>query len=77
MGICNMLFLWTVNRYQRKRTATMRQFMMSGLDLPLNRLREASNSMMTEFNPNYEFVSGNYNMHDLKEIPRDHLRLVK
>jgi anaplastic lymphoma kinase len=55
----------------------MRQFMMSGLDLPLNRLREASNSMMTEFNPNYEFVSGNSNMHDLKEIPRDHLRLVK
>jgi anaplastic lymphoma kinase len=71
-----MLFLWTDNRYQRKKTATVRQWMI-GPDLPLNRLREASDSMMTQFNPNYEFGGGTYTIHDLKEIPRDHLRLVK
>ncbi|PSN50091.1 hypothetical protein C0J52_15468 [Blattella germanica] len=43
------------NRYQRNKTAIDRRRMLSGPDLQLNSLREASNSMMTEFNPNYEF----------------------
>ncbi|CAH0381459.1 unnamed protein product [Bemisia tabaci] len=33
--------------------------------------------MMTEFNPNYEFGGGTYTINDLKDIPRDNLRLVK
>jgi anaplastic lymphoma kinase len=72
-----MIFLWTDNSYQRKKSATMRRRMISGPDVPLNRLREASDSMMTEYNPTYEFGGGTYTIQDLKDIPRDHLRLVK
>lgn len=46
-------------------------------DLQLNRLRVASDSMMTEYNPNYEFGGGTYTIRDLPEVPREHLRLVK
>lgn len=55
----------------------IRHQMISGPDLQLNRLREASDNMMTEYNPNYEFGGGTYSIHDLKDIPRDHLRLLK
>nr|CAD7571436.1 unnamed protein product [Timema californicum] len=55
----------------------MRRHVLSGPDLQLNRLREASDNMMTEYNPNYEFGGGTYTIRDLKDIPRDHLRLVK
>lgn len=52
--------------------------MLSGTDLQLNRLRGvASDSMMTEYNPNYEFGGVVYTLKDLKDIPRDQLRLVK
>jgi len=33
--------------------------------------------MLTEYNPNYEFGGGTCTMQDLKEIPRENLRLVK
>ncbi|XP_067007644.2 leukocyte tyrosine kinase receptor isoform X2 [Anabrus simplex] len=65
------------NRFQRNKLARVRRQIMSGPDLQLNRLREASDSMMTEYNPNYEFGGGTYTIQDLKDIPRDHLRLVK
>ena len=37
---------------------------------------------MTDYNPNYEFGGGgggggSYTIQDLKEIPRDNLRLIK
>lgn len=51
--------------------------MLSGPDLQLNRLRVASDSMMTEYNPSYEFGGVVYTLKDLKDIPRDQLRLVK
>jgi len=44
---------------------------------PLNRLREVPPNVMTEFNPTYEFGGETYTKQDLKDIPRDHLRLVK
>jgi hypothetical protein len=69
--------LWTDNRYQHKKTATVRHRMINGPGLPLNRLREAPDSVMTEFNPTYEFGGETYTIQDLKDIPRDHLRLVK
>lgn len=72
---CN--FLWADNRYQCKNTATVRQRRIRGTELPLNRLREPSDSMMTEFNPTYEFGGWTYTIQDLKDIPRDQLRLVK
>lgn len=65
------------NRYQRKKDAKMRRMILSGPDLQLDRLRVASDSMMTEYNPNYEFGGGVYSLRDLKEIPREHLQLVK
>ena len=32
---------------------------------------------LTEYNPNYEFGGGTCTLQDLKEIPRENLRLVK
>ena len=32
---------------------------------------------LTENNPNYEFGGGTFTLQDLREIPRDNLRLVK
>lgn len=51
--------------------------MLSGHELQLNRLRMASDSMMTEYNPSYEFGGVVYTLRDLKDIPRDQLRLVR
>lgn len=65
------------NRYQQRATGLIRQKMLSGPDLQLNRLRVASDSMMTEYNPSYEFGGVVYTLKDLKDIPRDQLRLVK
>jgi hypothetical protein len=33
--------------------------------------------MLTEYNPNYEFGGGTCSLQDLREIPRENLRLVK
>ena len=56
--------------------------MMSGggPDGQLNRLRNMNRTggmMMTEYNPNYDFGGGTCTIQDLKEIPRENLRLVK
>lgn len=51
--------------------------MIDESELQLNRLRLASDSMMTEYNPNYEFGGGTYTIRDLNEVPRENLRLVK
>ncbi|KAF6214835.1 hypothetical protein GE061_009578 [Apolygus lucorum] len=69
--------IYLYSRYLKKKNAMIRRKMLSGPDLQLNRLRVASDSMMTEYNPNYEFGGGVYSLRDLKEIPREHLRLVK
>lgn len=55
----------------------MQRKMLPGHELQLNRLRVASDSMMTEYNPSYEFGGVVYTLKDLKDIPRDQLRLVK
>jgi anaplastic lymphoma kinase len=72
----NLDFLFPDANYQKKKALIARQKLMRGPDLQLNRLRAASGGMMTEYNPNYEFGGGTYTIQDLKEIPRDHLRLV-
>ena len=69
-------------QYQRKHVQMLRRKMMSGggPDGQLNRLRNMNGTggmMMTEYNPNYEFGGGTCTIQDLKEIPREHLRLVK
>lgn len=70
-------YLFLDNRYQQRAADKLRRKMLSGPDLQLNRLRVASDSMMTEYNPNYEFGGVVYTLKDLKDIPRDQLRLVK
>ncbi|KAK9701781.1 Low-density lipoprotein receptor domain class A [Popillia japonica] len=71
--VCFLLY----NRYQQRAAGILRRKMLSGADVQLNRLRVASDSMMTEYNPNYEFGGVVYTLKDLKDIPRDQLRLVK
>lgn len=70
------------NRYQQKKVAVLRRKMLNsngaGTDLQLNRLRIGYNdNILTEYNPNYEFGGGTYRLRDLKDIPRENLRLVK
>ena len=65
----------------------MRRKAIYGPDSQLNRLRAlngagngingAGGILMTEYNPNYEFGGGSCSLQDLKEIPREQLRLVK
>ncbi|XP_028968065.1 leukocyte tyrosine kinase receptor [Galendromus occidentalis] len=48
----------------------------SSAELQLSRLRQQT-GMITEYNPNYEFGATACGLHDLREIPREHLKLVK
>jgi anaplastic lymphoma kinase len=51
---------------------------MAAPELQLSRLRGPSSSMVSEYNPNYEFGSGApCSVQGLKEIPRENLRLVR
>lgn len=72
-SFCFMLY----NRYQLKAAGVLRRKMLTGADLQLNRLRVASDGILTEYNPNYEFAGSTYTLKDLKDIPRDQLRLIK
>ena len=77
-----LLFPFLDTQYQRKHVQMLRRKMMSGggPDGQLNRLRNMNGTggmMMTEYNPNYEFGGGTCTIQDLKEIPRENLRLVK
>nr|CAH7767694.1 unnamed protein product [Callosobruchus chinensis] len=73
-AVCFILY----NRYQLKVSGMKRRKMISGADVQLDRLRGVgSDNMMTEYNPNYEFGGVVYTLKDLKDIPRDQLRLVK
>lgn len=49
---------------------------MNNPEFQLNRLRQGA-GMLTEYNPNYEFGGGVCTLQDLREIPREHLTLVK
>nr|XP_014279310.1 ALK tyrosine kinase receptor [Halyomorpha halys] len=65
------------HRCQRNKNSILQRQTISGPDLELNRLRVAADSMMTEYNPNCEFGGSAISTKDLKEIPREQLRLVK
>lgn len=65
-------------RYQRQQLAALRRKAMAAPELQLSRLRGPSSSMVSEYNPNYEFGSGApCSVQGLKEIPRENLRLVR
>ena len=77
------------SQYQRRYSQKLGRKAVYGADTQLNRLRALNNGagnginsatgiLMTEYNPNYEFGgSGSTSLQDLKEIPREQLRLVK
>lgn len=74
------MFLWADadNRYQRQEMANLRRKAMAAPELQLSRLRGPSSSMVSEYNPNYEFGPGApCSVQGLKEIPRENLRLVR
>ncbi|XP_018579561.1 ALK tyrosine kinase receptor isoform X2 [Anoplophora glabripennis] len=70
--VCFLLY----NRYQQKAFGRLGRKMIPNADLQLDRLRITSDSIM-EYNPNYEFGGVVYTLKDLKDIPREQLRLVK
>ncbi|KAK6622943.1 hypothetical protein RUM43_008795 [Polyplax serrata] len=72
---CLCYYFFKHNRRNKK--DRLRLKMINESELQLNRLRLASDSMMTEYNPNYEFGGGTYTIRDLNEVPRENLRLVK
>ena len=75
------------SQYQRRYSQKLGRKAVYGADTQLNRLRalngagnginSATGILMTEYNPNYEFGGGSTSLQDLKEIPREQLRLVK
>ncbi|XP_031782038.1 leukocyte tyrosine kinase receptor isoform X2 [Nasonia vitripennis] len=72
-GLCFLLY----NRYQNRKELERRRQVMFGNGTELTSLRVVSDSMMTEFNPNYEFAGNLYSFKDLPQIPRDSVTLVK
>ena len=73
--IASLLFI--DNRYQHRKALIKRRQVMFGNGTELTALRAVSDSMMTEFNPNYEFAGNLYSFKDLPQIPRDNISLLK
>ena len=65
------------NRYQNRKALLRRRQVMFGNGHELTSLHAVSDSMMTEFNPNYEFAGNMYSIKDLPHIPRDNITFVK
>ncbi|XP_050297012.1 tyrosine-protein kinase receptor isoform X2 [Anthonomus grandis grandis] len=65
------------NRYQQQVSGLLRRKGCPISDVQLSRLRHASGSVTTQYNPNYEFGGVVTTISDLQHIPRDQLRLVK
>lgn len=65
------------NRYQSRKALLRRRQVMFGNGTELTSLRAVSDTMMTEFNPNYEFAGNLYSFKDLPQIPREYITLVK
>ncbi|XP_050480798.1 ALK tyrosine kinase receptor isoform X2 [Bombus huntii] len=75
--VCVALCLLVCNRYQSRKALLQRRQIMFGNGTELRSLRAVSETMMTEFNPNYEFAGNLYSFKDLPQIPREHITLVK
>ncbi|XP_011703178.1 PREDICTED: ALK tyrosine kinase receptor isoform X2 [Wasmannia auropunctata] len=75
IGIC----LISYKRYKKQKALSHRRQAMFGNGTELAALRPGhiSDTMMTEFNPNYEFAGNLYSFKDLPQIPRDCITLVK
>ncbi|XP_046835258.1 ALK tyrosine kinase receptor isoform X2 [Vespa crabro] len=73
IGLGTLLYI----RYQNRKTLLQRRQVMFGNGTELTALRAVSDTMMTEFNPNYEFAGNLYSFKDLPQIPREYISLVK
>ncbi|KAL6421509.1 hypothetical protein ACFW04_014280 [Cataglyphis niger] len=73
IGIC----LISYKRYKNQQELLHRRQVMFGNGTELTALRAVSDTMMTEFNPNYEFAGNLYSFKDLPQIPRDNITLIK
>ncbi|XP_076236265.1 anaplastic lymphoma kinase isoform X2 [Calliopsis andreniformis] len=73
VALCLLLY----NRYQSRMALLRRRQVMFGNGTELTSLRAVSDTMMTEFNPNYEFAGNLYSFKDLPQIPREYITLVK
>ncbi|XP_011878033.1 PREDICTED: ALK tyrosine kinase receptor [Vollenhovia emeryi] len=75
IGIC----LISYKRYQKRKALSHRRQVMFGNGTELAALHpgHVSDTMMTEFNPNYEFAGNLYSFKDLPQIPRECITLVK
>uniref|UniRef100_T1JGN5 MAM domain-containing protein n=1 Tax=Strigamia maritima TaxID=126957 RepID=T1JGN5_STRMM len=65
------------HRYRRQKVKNIRQELFGNAELQLNRLRQQTGGMVTEYNPNYEFGGSTCTIQDLKEVSRESLTLVK
>ncbi|XP_034934100.1 leukocyte tyrosine kinase receptor isoform X2 [Chelonus insularis] len=74
MGALSFLCFILYNRYQSKKALSRRRRDMFGNGTELHPLPA---SIMTEFNPNYEFAGNLYSIKDLPQIPRDSITCVK
>ncbi|XP_017880511.1 ALK tyrosine kinase receptor isoform X2 [Ceratina calcarata] len=72
-ALCLLLY----NRYENRKKLIRRRQIMFGNGTELTSLRAVSDTMMTEFNPNYEFAGNLYSFKDLPQIPRECIELVK
>ncbi|KAF3419780.1 hypothetical protein E2986_07868, partial [Frieseomelitta varia] len=70
-AVCLLLY----NRYQSRKALLQRRQVMFGNGTELTSLRAVSDTMMTEFNPNYEFAGNLYSFKDLPQIPRECITL--
>lgn len=64
-------------RFRRQMAQSTRQEQVNNPELQLNRLRQATGGMITEYNPNYEFGGSACTLQDLKEVLRENLTLIK
>ncbi|XP_076635362.1 anaplastic lymphoma kinase isoform X1 [Colletes latitarsis] len=71
--VCLLLY----NRYQSRKALLRRRQVMFGNGTELTSLRAVSDTMMTEFNPNYEFAGNLYSFKDLPQIPHEYINLGK
>ncbi|XP_061927825.1 leukocyte tyrosine kinase receptor isoform X5 [Apis cerana] len=72
-ALCLLLY----NRYQNRKALIQRRQVMFGNGTELTSLQAVSDTIMTEFNPNYEFAGNLYSFKDLTQIPRECITLIR
>ncbi|XP_078052989.1 anaplastic lymphoma kinase isoform X3 [Augochlora pura] len=72
-AICLIIY----NRYKSRKALSRQRRVMFGNGTELRSFPAVTDTMMTEFNPNYEFAGNLYSFKDLPQIPRDYIRLEK